>query len=62
MLCGENQLTLHGSGRAKVVGAEFEVVCRRCILPLAIHALRIFRVKVTGSSQCVYMLSKNLVT
>jgi hypothetical protein len=26
--------TLHGSGRTKAAGAEFSVICRRCVLPL----------------------------
>lgn len=29
-----SQLTLHGSGRTETAGAEFEFICRRCILPL----------------------------
>ncbi len=28
------QLTLQGSGRTQAAGAEFELVCRRCFLPL----------------------------
>lgn len=34
-----SQLTLHGSGRTKAAGAEFEFIYRRCTSPLAFHAL-----------------------
>jgi hypothetical protein len=27
--------TLHGSGQTKAADAEFEIICRRCVLPLA---------------------------
>jgi len=32
--------TLHGIGRTKASDTEFEVICRRCILPLVVHALK----------------------
>lgn len=35
-----SQLTHHGSGRSKATSAEFEGICRCCIVPLAIQALR----------------------
>jgi hypothetical protein len=40
-----SHLTLRGSGRAQIFGAEFKVICRRCTSPLAFHALGTVRVK-----------------
>ncbi|MFN6529292.1 hypothetical protein [Nostoc sp. ChiSLP03a] len=41
-LSGAIQLTRHGNGRSKAFGAEFEVTCCRCILPLAYKAFWVF--------------------